>query len=97
MHDFIANVTQVANPADKEQLQYVATQIIAEHLRVSLNVDGICWRSSKDRDVIVSVLFLPNAAMVDVGSTSPTGRLRLDPTTLTRFDPPLASAPTKDP
>lgn len=32
----------------------IANQVIAEHMRCDLGVDGICWRSNKDRDVIVT-------------------------------------------
>lgn len=83
MHDFIADVTKVAEPEDPDQRQYVPTQIIAAHLRNTLAVDGICWRSTKDRNVIVTVPFLHNSAMVDHGDTDSAGRLLLESGTLT--------------
>lgn len=92
MHDFITDVTRVADPADPDQLQYVPTQLIAAHLRKALGADGICWRSTKDRDVIVSVLFLPNSAMVNAGTTTNSGHLELDPATLTVLSPPLGTS-----
>jgi RES domain/HEPN/RES N-terminal domain 1 len=61
MRDFITDVTKVADPSDTANLEYIPTQVIAEHLRYDLPADGICWRSTKDRDVTVCVLFLRNA------------------------------------
>lgn len=89
MRDFIADVTKVADPSDEQNLDYIPTQVIAEHLRYDLPADGICWRSTKDRDVTVCVLFLPNSAMADAGSVSADSRLELDPTTVTLVPAPL--------
>lgn len=94
MRDFIADVTKVADPDDTVHLDYIPTQVIAEHLRYDLGVDGICWRSTKDRDVIVSVLFLSNTSMVDGDVPSPHGRLSLQSDSLTTLPPPLAGGTT---
>lgn len=89
LRDFIKDVTKVADPDDSRQLEYIPTQIIAEHLRYDLPADGICWRSTRNRDVTVCVLFLPNGAMADQGGEDRHARLSLDPTTLKRLHPPL--------
>lgn len=89
MRDFIADVTKVADPSDTANLDYIPTQVIAEHLRYDLPADGICWRSTKDRDVTVCVLFLPNETMADAGDVSSDSRLELDPTTVTHVPAPL--------
>lgn len=89
MHDFITDVTKVADPRDIQDLDYIPTQVIAEHLRYDIPVDGILWRSTKDRDVSVCVLFLANETMADRGATSEQSQLELDPTSVTHIPGPL--------
>ncbi|MEV4900671.1 HEPN-associated N-terminal domain-containing protein [Citricoccus sp. NPDC055426] len=89
MHDFITDVTKVADPSDTQNLDYIPTQIIAEHLRYDLPVDGILWRSTKDRDVTVCVLFLDNDAMADCDDTNEQSHLGLDPMSVTHISGPL--------
>ena len=89
MRDFITDVTKVADPSDTANLEYIPTQVIAEHLRYDLPADGICWRSTKDRDVTVCVLFLRNGAMSDAGAPTADSRLELDPASVTHAFAPL--------
>lgn len=89
MRDFITDVTKVADPSDIQDLNYIPTQVIAEHLRYDIPVDGILWRSSKDRDVTVCVLFLPDDAMADPDSTNERSQLELDPASVTHISGPL--------
>ncbi|MFC6238036.1 HEPN-associated N-terminal domain-containing protein [Longivirga aurantiaca] len=87
--DFVKDVTEVASPDDRQNLEYIPTQVIAEHLRYDLPVDGILWRSSRDRDADVAVFFLTSAAMCDAGSCDANSRLRLEPGTIRRLPAPL--------
>jgi hypothetical protein len=89
LRDFVKDVTEVAKPEDTHNLEYIPTQVIAEHLRFDLPADGILWRSSKDPDVDVVVLFLSNAEMCNAGSCDTNSRLRLEPETTRRLEPPL--------
>lgn len=89
IHDFITDVTKVADPRDIQDLDYIPTQVIAEHLRYDIPVDGILWRSTKDRDVTVCVLFLANETMADRGAASEQFQLELDPTSVTHIPGPL--------
>ncbi|MHA6512981.1 HEPN-associated N-terminal domain-containing protein [Tessaracoccus sp. Z1128] len=89
LRDFIADVTKVSDPSDEANLEYIPTQIIAEHLHFDLPADGICWRSTKDRDVTVCVLFLPNASMSDAGATTPDSRMELDAASVRHLPSPL--------
>lgn len=91
LRDFIQNVTKVADPDDSNQLDYIPTQVIAEHLRYDVPADGVCWRSTKDRDLTVCVLFVPNSAMADIGYEDHDAQLTLDGTTLRTFKPPLGA------
>lgn len=48
--------TEVADPTDKQNLDYVPLQVVAQTFRYDLPVDGILWRSSKDETVTSCVL-----------------------------------------
>lgn len=89
LHDFVENVTQVADPSDSQNLDYVPTQVVAETLRYTLATDGIIWRSSKNRDVSSCVLFISNTEVSEQGTGGERTRLLLDPSTVTRVDAPL--------
>lgn len=89
VRDFIMDVTKVADPSDVQDLDYIPTQVIAEHLRYDIPVDGMLWRSTKDRDVTVCVLFLANNTMADRGDTDEQSQLELDPTSVTHISGPL--------
>lgn len=89
MHDFINDVTKVADPSDVQDLDYIPTQFIAEHLRYDIPVDGLLWRSTTDRVATVCVLFVPNEAMADQGATDERSSLTLDPTSVTHVAAPL--------
>lgn len=90
---FIDDITAVAAPGEDQVLEYVPTQVIAEHLRYDLPADGIVWRSTKDPDVFSCVLFLPNSAMTSISSgpdpDSPTPQVGLDPDTVRFLSAPL--------
>ncbi|MHB8794829.1 MAG: HEPN-associated N-terminal domain-containing protein [Candidatus Nanopelagicales bacterium] len=89
LQDFITDVTKIADPTDTQNLEYIPTQVIAEHMRYDLPVDGIVWRSTKDRDVTVSILFFPNESMAESGSPDPEALLQLEPGTVTQIRGPL--------
>lgn len=94
LRGFVADVTKVADPSDKQNLDYVPTQVVAETFRYELDgpdgpVAGILWRSSKDPTVTSGVLFLPSSEVADLGDESGATRLTLDPVTVGRFDAPL--------
>jgi hypothetical protein len=94
LRGFVADVTKVADPSDKQDLDYVPTQVLAETFRYELEgsegpVAGVLWRSSKDPAVTSCVLFLPSSEVADQGAESDETRLTLDATTVGRFDAPL--------
>ena len=83
LQSFIENVRAPSPPDDKQNLEYVPTQVITEHLRYEIHdpagpIEGIIWRSSKDPDVDVCVLFFENATFADSGSASMDTRMVLD-------------------
>lgn len=86
---FVEDATQIADPSDTQNLNYVPTQVIAETFRYELGVDGILWRSSKDPSVTSSVLFVPSTRVADLGSEEPSTQLVLDPATVVSVSPPL--------
>lgn len=47
LYGFVKEATEVADPTDKYNLDYVPTQVVAETFRYDLPVDGILWRSSR--------------------------------------------------
>lgn len=89
LHDFVADVTRIADPSDKRNLEYVPTQVIAETFRYELGVEGILWRSSKNRDVTSCVLFVASHQVADKAAIDHTTRLALDPVTVTHLRAPL--------
>ncbi|KQZ84105.1 hypothetical protein ASD56_08795 [Microbacterium sp. Root166] len=94
MRDFVEDVARVADPTDRQNLDYVPTQIVAEYLRYELRgpagpVDGILWRSSKDPTVTNCVVFATNEQMAEVGYADVNSTLGLDPTTVRVIAAPL--------
>jgi hypothetical protein len=89
LHEFVKDATQVADPTDIQNLDYVPTQVIAETFRYDLPVDGILWRSSKDSAVTSCVLFAPSAEVADLGAETAETKLVLDPETIERISAPL--------
>jgi hypothetical protein len=89
LYGFVKDVTQIADPTDTQNLDYVPTQVVAEVLRYDLSVDGILWESSKDRSVTSCVLFIPSSDVSDLGRETSTTRLVLEPTTVTVVNAPL--------
>lgn len=72
VHDFAEDVARPAKPDDKQRLDYVPTQVIAEYLRHEFphpqgQIGGLRWRSSVDPAVTNCVLFIPNERCVAVG------------------------------
>jgi hypothetical protein len=65
LREFTADVRKPAHPDDKQHLEYVPTQVVAEYLRYRLGdergpVLGVLWRSSVDDGVDDCVLFVDN-------------------------------------
>ncbi|CDJ99377.1 conserved hypothetical protein [Microbacterium sp. C448] len=94
MRDFVEDVARVADPSDRQNLDYVPTQIVAEYLRYELRgpagpVDGILWRSSKDPAVTNCVVFAANERMTDAGHANADSLLELDPATVRVIAAPL--------
>jgi hypothetical protein len=61
LHSFVQDISTPAEPTDIQNLDYVPTQIITEYLRYELpahfgRIEGVIWRSSKDRTVDVRVV-----------------------------------------
>jgi hypothetical protein len=89
LYGFVKDATDVADPSDKQNLDYVPTQVVAETLRYDLPVDGVLWRSSKDKSVTCCVLFIPSTDVTELGSETDSTRLVLDPASVAHIDAPL--------
>lgn len=95
LRDFAVDVAKISDPDDKQHLDYVPTQIVAEYLRYHLGqqVDGIRWRSTKNPAETSTVLFVDHDDCVETTPgwqhAEPDGTLRLgmDPATVERVDP----------
>lgn len=70
LHSFIADLTRPTSPDDESHLDYIPSQIIAEHLRYDLDVDGLLWTSAADRKSTVCALFLDNDEMAEPGTVA---------------------------
>lgn len=60
LHDFVADITKPTPPGDNQNLQYIASQIIAEFFRYTLLAGGITWISAADHSSTVCSLFIRN-------------------------------------
>jgi len=89
LYGFVKDATEVADPTDKQNLDYVPTQVVAETFRYDLPVDGLLWRSSKDKAVTSCVLFVPSTEVTEQGSEDSKTRLVLDPASVGHIDAPL--------
>lgn len=89
LYGFVKDATEVADPADKQNLDYVPTQVVAETFRYDLPVAGILWKSSKDPSVTSCVLFISSTEITEQGSETASTRLVLDPATVGHIDAPL--------
>lgn len=89
LYGFVKDATEVADPTDKQNLDYVPTQVVAETFRYDLPVDGILWKSSKDPSVTSCVLFISSTEVTAQGSETTSTRLVLDPATVGHIDAPL--------
>ncbi|GEL20739.1 hypothetical protein PA7_45760 [Pseudonocardia asaccharolytica DSM 44247 = NBRC 16224] len=70
LRDFAADVANVAQPDDKEHLDYVPTQVVAEYLRMQFAhpggpIRGVMWGSSRMPDEQAIVLFVDHDECVD--------------------------------
>jgi hypothetical protein len=68
IHRFVADATRTVAPDDREHLEYIPTQVVAEYLRTSGGyepVQGIRWRSTRGAGGLSMVLFVENAACVE--------------------------------
>lgn len=89
LYGFVHDATQVADPSDWQNLDYVPTQVVAETFRYDLDVEGVLWRSSKDSSVTSCVLFIANEEVADAGGEIAGTRLVLGPATVGHIDAPL--------
>lgn len=74
LRDFTRDVAVPARPDDYEHIEYVPTQIVTELVRYQLKspagpISGVLWRSSKDLEATVCVLFVSNDECVGSGRT----------------------------
>lgn len=94
MRDFVRDVSAVASPSDFQNLDYIPTQIVAEHFRYTLHsagapVLGLLWSSSKDPSVQNCVIFASNERMADLGFADDVTILELDPDSVEVIPAPL--------
>lgn len=85
---FIEDISKPSQPTDRQDLDYIPTQVITEYLRYELParlgpIEGVVWRSSKDRTVDVCALFVANGEFADIGSRAAHTRMILDTSTVT--------------
>lgn len=85
---FIEDINKPSQPTDRQDLDYIPTQVITEYLRYELParlgpIEGVVWRSSKDRTVDVCALFVANGEFADIGSRAAHTRMILDTSTVT--------------
>lgn len=93
LHDFARDVAKPAQPDDREHLDYVPTQVLAEYLQWSSpgptsRVMGVLWRSSRDPEVTDCVLFVDSKSCVEhpVAAEEPDAWLALAPNSRRRVD-----------
>ncbi len=89
LYGFVKDATQVADPSDSQNLDYVPTQVMAETFRYDLPIDGVLWRSVKDQAVTSCVLFIPATEVADLGNEADNTRLVLDPASVDHIPAPL--------
>lgn len=91
LHAFAADVTHPARPDDKQNLDYVPTQIVAEYLNQLFKDDegnpvmGVLWTSTKDTASTNCVLFVGSDGCVSGNSINDLDThawLELDPTSI---------------
>lgn len=87
LRSFIEDIRTPSPPTDRQDLDYIPTQVITEYLRYELParlgpIEGVVWRSSKDRTVDVCALFVANDEFEDLGSRTADARVVLDPSTV---------------
>ena len=87
LQSFIEDISRPSQPTDRQNLDYIPTQVITEYLRYELPVrlgpiGGVVWRSSKDRAIDVCALFVGNDEFADLGSRRADARIVLDPSTV---------------
>lgn len=95
MRGFVKDVTRIADPSDRQNLDYIPTQVVAEYLRYELKgaagpVVGILWRSSKDDAVEDCVIFAANEEMSDAGDSGSDSLLELRPSSVRLIPAPLS-------
>jgi hypothetical protein len=87
LHCFVQDISTPAEPTDIQNLDYVPTQIITEYPRYELpahfgRIEGVIWRSSKDRTVDACALFIANEEFAAAESEAAETRMVLDPATV---------------
>lgn len=71
LRDFVADLTQPTRPDDYQNLDYIPSQIIAEHLRYTLGAHGIVWHSTVQPGATVCALFSGNECMLEPDAETP--------------------------
>lgn len=89
LYGFVEDATEIADPTDKHNLDYVPTQVLAETFRYDLRADGILWRSSKDETVTSCVLFVPSTKIAELATKGSDMSLVLDPASVEHIAAPL--------
>lgn len=88
LQSFVEDISTPSSPTDHQNLEYVPTQVITEYLLYELPVklgpiEGVIWRTSRDRSVDVGALFIAFDVIADVGSETANMRMVLNPSTVT--------------
>jgi hypothetical protein len=87
LQSFVEDISTPSSPTDHQNLEYVPTQVITEYLRYELPaklgpIEGVIWRSSRDRSVDVCALFIAFDEIADAGSETANTRMVLNPSTV---------------
>lgn len=87
LQSFVEDISTPSSPTDFQTLDYVPTQVITEYLWYVLPaklgpIEGVIWRSSKDRTVDVCALFIAFDEIADAGSETAETRMVLNPSTV---------------
>lgn len=95
LRNFIRDVQKIAAPDEKQDLENIPTQVVAEYLQQPLPlpghrpIDGVLWRSVKDPSVTCCVLFIAREKLATPGQITDDPALELDPSSVRRLESPL--------
>lgn len=87
LQSFVEDIATPSSPADYQNLDYVPTQVITEYLRYELPtklgpIEGVIWRSSKNRSVDVCALFIAFDEIADARAETAETRMVLNPSSV---------------